>query len=152
MPSKFISRCLKKLLNYCPLVSGSEGIHNFLIVMLWEMDGPHFPIIGGSGVLGGTAEISLFRIPPGEWDVVRGFICLELHFSGSKVSCRLIQSWKRSSCGFSKARSRAGVQSVLSMMELGPAEHQASKSIVLCGVHMAMQRQRNAAPAAGVPP
>lgn len=33
---------------------------------------------------------------------------------------------EKGSCGFSKARSRAGVQSVLSIMELGPAEHQAS--------------------------
>lgn len=54
------------------------------------------------------------------------FIGVELHFLGCKAPCSLIQSWKSGSWDSSKTRSRASVQSVPSIVELGMVQHQAN--------------------------
>lgn len=72
--------------------------------------------------------------------MVKYFVFMELHSLGGNVPCPFIQSWKRGSCGSSRTRGKASIQSFHSMLELGLAEHWANYS-PLCG-----PRRRGACP------
>lgn len=65
---------------------------------------------------------------------------MELHPSVSIVPFPFIQSWKVCSWGFSSTRSKASVQILYPIVELGPAQHQTSYSpLIHCvGVHVAL--------------
>lgn len=51
----------------------------------------NFSAAGGSWALGTPLTRALSEAPTGEGDVVKDFICAELHSSGSKVPCPLAQ-------------------------------------------------------------
>lgn len=58
-------------------------------------------------------------------------ICVKLYPLVFKVTFPLIQSWKRCSWGFSKAKRTANVQSSHSMVEMSPVEYQVSCNLLV---------------------
>lgn len=63
--------------------------------------------------------------------MVESCICVKLYSSVSIVPFLLNQSWKRYSQGFSRAQSKATVQSSHFMVGLGPAQHQTRCSLLV---------------------
>lgn len=112
-----------------------------------------FSIACGSGVLVAPLIWAIFKAT-GEWDVAKACICVKLYSPDCRVPCPLINPWERCSWGFSRAKSKASVQSVSSILELSPIHSVQIQSINrLCGPTWpwATLAQGSAVPATGEP-
>lgn len=83
-----------------------------------------FPFSFASGVgFWDAVRIRISGDPKGGWDVVESFVYMELHPWVSEAPFPLNQSWKRAAGDPAELKSKAGVQSFRSSVELSRAQH-----------------------------